>query len=388
MLAASATWHGRDRPGQTRDSLGQNHGMDPHSGKRRRWLGAGAMAALLPAAPAAQAQASGATPTRPPLRVGLGQDFAGLAEALRQAQDGDTLEVLPGEYRGDVAVILQRQLRIIGLGEDSGERPWLIADGRAAERKAIWVLRDGDFEIRNIGFRGARVPDQNGAGIRFEKGRLLLQHCHFVDNENGLLSGNDGQAELVILDCEFRQAAPPPSALTHLLYVGRIGSLQVRRSRFLQGREGSLLKSRARQSLIVGNQLDDGLDGEASYQIDLPNGGIAHVEGNLLVQSPRAQNSTLLSFGAEGQAWPDSRLTVLGNTFVNHRTAGGVFIRVWANRLPLDAPVRSSGNRLLGPGSLVLGPQGQSDQDQRGPLPAPPPPSAAAPPAATAATRD
>ena len=357
--------------------------MAQFSSSRRHLLGASVGAAVLPAAAQTTAAGEVAASARPALRVGPGQDFKRIADALRQAQDGDTIEVQPGEYRGDVAVILQRRLRIIGLGEHGGERPWLIADGRAAERKAIWVLRDGDFEIRNIGFRGARVPDQNGAGIRFEKGRLLLQHCHFVDNENGLLSGNDGQAELVILDCEFRQAAPPPSALTHLLYVGRIGSLQVSRSRFLQGREGSLLKSRARQSLIVGNQLDDGLDGEASYQIDLPNGGIAHVEGNLLVQSPRAQNSTLLSFGAEGQAWPDSRLTVLGNTFVNHRTAGGVFIRVWANRLPLDAPVRSSGNRLLGPGSLVLGPQ-----DQRGPLPAPPPPSAAAPPAATAATRD
>ena len=368
---------------------------------RRQLLGACALAAVWPAAAqtAAQATAVGQAPAPAPappgrvLRVGPGQDFQRIADALRQAQDGDTLEVLPGDYRGDVAVILQRRLRIIGLGEDSGERPWLIADGRAAERKAVWVLRHGDFFIRNIGFRGARVPDGNGAGIRFEKGRLQLQHCSFVDNENGLLSGNDGQAELEIIDCEFRQAAPPPSALTHLLYVGRIGSLRVSGSRFLQGREGHMLKSRARQSLIVGNRLDDGLDGEASYQIDLPNGGIAHVEGNLLVQSARAQNSTLLSYGAEGDSWPDSRLTVVDNTFVNHRAAGGVFIRAWANRLPPGTPVRSRGNQLLGPGSLVLGPHGQSDNDRRGPLPpttsaSAPVPSAAPAPAATPTLRD
>ncbi len=344
---------------------------------RRQLLGAGALAAVLPAA--AQTAAAGEAPAPAPaptplgrvLRVGPGQDFKRIADALRQAQDGDTLEVLPGEYRGDVAVILQRRLRIIGLGEESGERPWLMADGRAAERKAIWVLREGDFSIRNIGFRGARVADGNGAGIRFEKGRLLLQHCSFVDNENGLLSGNDGQAELEIVDCEFRQAAPPPSRLTHLLYVGRIARLRVSGSRFLQGREGNMLKSRARQAIIVGNRIDDGLDGEASYQIDLPNGGMAHVEGNLLVQSPLAQNSTLLSYGAEGNGWPDSQLTVTGNTFVNHRAAGGIFIRAWANRLPPETPVYSSGNRLLGPGTLVLGPNGRSNDDQRGPAPAP-----------------
>ena len=326
--------------------------------------------ALLPAV-AHLATAAGEVPAAPrsALRVGPAQDFRRLADALLQAQDGDTLEVLPGEYRADVAVILQRQLRIIGLGEHSGERPWLIADGRAAERKAIWVLRHGDVLIRNIGFRGCRVADGNGAGIRFEKGRLRLQNCSFVDNENGVLSGNDGEAELDIDNCEFRQAAPPPSPLTHLLYVGRIARLRVSGSRFLQGREGSMLKSRARESLIVGNRLDDGLDGEASYQIDLPNGGAAHVEANLLVQSPLAQNSTLLSYGAEGKGWPDSRLTVVGNTFVNHRQAGAIFIRVWANRLPPGTPVHSSDNLLLGPGSLVLGPHGQSDNNRRGPLP-------------------
>jgi len=358
--------------------------MAQFSSSRRHLLGASVGAAVLPAAGQATAAGEAQASARPALRVGPGQDFKRMADALQQAQDGDTLEVLPGEYRGDVAVILQRRLRIIGLGEPSGERPWLIADGRAAERKAIWVLRDGDFLIHNIGFRGCRVPDGNGAGIRFEKGRLRLQRCSFVDNENGLLSGNDGQAELEIDDCEFRQAAPPPTQLGHLLYVGRIARLRVSGSRFLQGREGNMLKSRARESLIVGNRLDDGLDGEASYQIDLPNGGIAHVEANLLVQSPLAQNSTLLSFGAEGNAWPDSRLTVVGNTFINHRAAGGVFIRAWATRLPPGTPVRSNSNQLLGPGSLVLGPHGRSDNDRRGPLPSAPP----AAPAATPTLRD
>jgi hypothetical protein len=101
-----------------------------------------------------------------------------------------------------------------------------------------------------------------------------------------------------------------------------------------QGRIGHLLKSRARQSVITGNRFDDGRSGQASYEVDLPNGGDVLLEGNTLVQSPLTENPVMLSYGAEGQPWPDSQLTVRGNTFINRRARGGVFLRVWHARLP------------------------------------------------------
>ena len=325
---------------------------------RRRAL-AGALLAPLAGRGFAQA---GAT-----WRVGPAESITRVADAIRRAADGDTIEVLEGTYRGDVALALipQRRLRIVGIGT----RPVLFADGRHIEGKAIWVVRNGDVQIENIAFRGARVPDGNGAGIRFEKGHLRLRHCEFTDNENGVLTGNDPDSALDIVDCEFATAVPPPTQLPHLLYVGRIARLTVSGSLFRQGREGNLLKSRARQATIVGNRLDDGRDGRASYEIDLPNGGIALIERNTLVQSPLTENAVMVSYGAEGQPWDENRLVVRDNTFINHRAAGGSFVRVWANRLPPGTPVLSSGNRLLGRGSLELGPHGQSVDDQRGPVP-------------------
>jgi hypothetical protein len=298
-------------------------------------------------------------------RVGPGETLTRLADALQQAADGDTIAVLPGTYRGDVAVIHQRRLRIVGLGA----QPVFDAGGQHAEGKAIWVVRDGDIQIENIGMRGARVPDHNGAAIRFERGRLQLRGCSFEDNQIGLLTSNDDQAELDIAQCRFGAAPANPGGLPHLLYVGRIARLRLQASLLQQGHTGHLLKSRARESLITGNRLDDGLTGRASYEIDLPNGGVALVEGNTLVQSPLTDNPVMLAFGAEGQAWPDSQLTVRGNTFINRRPRGGSFVRVWADRLPAGAAVRSSGNRLLGPGDLELGPAGRSVDDQRGPVP-------------------
>ena len=370
MLALRRPVAPAPRPGQTRwrvAGLGQNRPMPAFAACRRRTLIA---CGLLPLA----ARPAWAAAQRPALRVGPGEVFRRMADALRAATDGDTIEVQPGNYRGDVAVITQRQLTIIGLGAGAAggpaERPVFEAGGRHAEGKAIWVLRDGDVQIETIVFRGARVPDGNGAGIRFERGRLRLRRCSFIDNQMGLLTGNDEGSELDIQACEFADAPDNPGSLPHLLYVGRIGRLSVTDSVLRNGRAGHLLKSRARESTIVGNRLDDGRLGEASYEIDLPNGGIARVEGNTLVQSPLTQNPVMLSFGAEGKPWPDSRLTVADNTFINHRAAGGVFVRAWADRLPAGAPVQLSHNRLLGPGTLELGPNGSSEQDSHGPAPA------------------
>ena len=233
------------------------------------------------------------------------------------------------------------------------------------------MVRNGDIRIDNIAFSGCRVPSGNGAGIRFEKGRLRQQRCRFTDNPMGLLSGNDASAELQIDDCDFSDAAVNPGALPHLLNVGSIGRFSLRGSRLLRGHQGHLLKCRARETIITGNRLDDGLLGEASYEIDLPNGGIALVAGNTLVQSPRSQNPLMLAYGAESRAWDRNRLTLRGNTFINHLGAAGVFVRVWADRLPADTPVRSSGNRFLGNGSMQLGPQSESTGDSRAQCPPP-----------------
>ena len=104
---------------------------------------------------AAQANPTGtpATPSRL-LRVGPAFDLKTPSQASRVAQDGDTIEIEPGVYRGDVAVWLQSRLslraRIPGTVR-------LLAEGAAAEEKAIWVLRQGSFEISGIAFEGARV---------------------------------------------------------------------------------------------------------------------------------------------------------------------------------------------------------------------------------------
>lgn len=268
-----------------------------------------------------------------------------LHDAVAGAADGDTIELEPGPHHAQTAIVSQQRLTLRGAG---GGTAVLHADGAHAEGKALIVVRGGQVHIEQLEFRGARVPDGNGAGIRFERGTLTLRRCAFFDNEMGLLTANHADAELTVEDCEFGQAPRHDGALHHLLYVGRIASLRLTGSRLGGGYRGHLVKSRAAVSRILCNRLVDGDDGEASYQIDLPNGGQAWVQGNVVAQGPRPQNTTLVAFGAEAQPHAASHLVMTHNHLLNDAEAPAAFVRHWPQRLPADALLHISSNLFVG----------------------------------------
>lgn len=267
----------------------------------------------------------------------------GLGDALRRAADGDVIELAAGDYRGQVGVIEQRRLTLRGVGG----RAVLHAAGRHAEGKATLVVRDGDVQIENIEFRGSRVPDGNGAGIRFERGRLTVLNCAFFDNQNGILTANFGDAELVVRDSEFGQA-PRDTSLPHLLYVGRIARFTLSGSRFSGGAAGHLVKSRARMSEVHDNRLVDGVGGQAAYELEFPNGGAVTVVSNVIGQSAGTTNPAIVSFGAEGYGDGPHSLVLTDNTIINEAGPRAVFVRVREGTPPVS--LRVQGNRLYGPG--------------------------------------
>jgi len=283
------------------------------------------------------------------LTVGANAPIKTIAAAARLAHDGDVVEIAAGDYRGDVAVWPQKRLTIRGVGG----QPVLKADGRIAEGKAIWVIRDGDFDIENIAFEGARADDGNGAGIRFERGRLRVRGCRFADNENGLLTANFPDADLTIEASEFSRAPRDRGNLKHLLYVGRIARLTVTGSRFHQGFEGHLVKSRARESFISYNLMYDGSGGRAAYELEFPNGGLAYVVGNVIGQSSLTTNPVIVAYGAEGDVWTRNALYLVHNTLISDRV-GGWFLRVFSDRLPGDMQIVGVNNLTVGVGLFTL----------------------------------
>jgi hypothetical protein len=281
-----------------------------------------------------------------------------LAAALQTAADGDEIHLAAGVHRGQVGVIRQRRLTIKGVGG----RAVLDADGQHAQGKGILVVVNGEVRIENLEFRGARVPDRNGAGIRFERGRLEVVDCVFADNQTGILTGNLADAELRIVNSEFRQAPPTDRSLPHLLYVGRIASLFLMDSRFEGGRRGHLVKSRAQVNHVLDNHIVDGPGGTASYELEFPEGGVAIVVGNTIGQSAGTENPDMVSFGAEARSERDDgrehMLIVVRNTFINQRQADSAFIRLRSDRLQRPVLQRYVRNTYRGQGR---GPSGWDD---------------------------
>jgi hypothetical protein len=269
-----------------------------------------------------------------------------LAEAARRLQGPTVIEVDAGTYSGDVAVWDGAQVTLRAVGG----RVILRAEGASAEGKAIWVVRNSTMQVSGFDFVGAQVPDANGAGIRFESGRLDVRDCVFTGNQNGILTGNDRQAVLDIENSEFGHNGHGDGG-SHNLYVGYIASLRVQGSWFHHAKRGHLLKSRAGRNVVAYNRLADGDGGIASYELEFPSGGVAIVLGNVIHQAATTENPHIVSYGAEGYGWPENRLVMAHNTLVDDRRSGGVALRVRTGAQPVVVV-----NNLLVGGSGDLGP--------------------------------
>ena len=129
-----------------------------------------------------------------------GGDAATIAEALRLASPGDTVEVAPGEYQE--AVVLDRDLRLVSRSSrqarltppPAAPQPWTAVQvrggiasrlsgftivGDAARPLAVGIaVGQAGVEIDDVEIRGAEI-----AGVMLEDGsRALLRASHVHDN--------------------------------------------------------------------------------------------------------------------------------------------------------------------------------------------------------------
>lgn len=296
-------------------------------------------------------------------RVGPGQRYQTPCQAIRAAADGDVIEIdAAGSYTGDVCAFSPKQLTVRGVNG----RPRMDAGGRVAQGKAIWVIGGGDVTVENIEFTGARCPDKNGAGIRFEGRRLTVRDCTFRNNENGILTWNEPYSELVVEYSEF-DSNGHGDGYSHNIYVGRIAEFTMRFCWSHDANEGHLVKSRAAMTNLLYNYLDTGR-GTASYEVDLPEPGIALLLGNVIMQRPSSHNPIVISVGQEaGAPRPDTALRLIHNTIVNlgppHATA--VFLGRGGPRMPV-----SRNNLFFGEARITNTAMPPGPGDARLPLPA------------------
>lgn len=328
--------------------------------------------------------------------VGTGADFPTIAAAVAASSPGDTIEVQAGLYENDFATI-RHDLVLKATGGPAK----LVATTSPPDGKAIITEGGPGVDVLIAGFdiSGAQVPHGNGAAIRYEGGTLILDGVAIHHNQNGILAADDPTGTITITNASFT-ANGSGSGTTHGIYVNRIGQFTIANSSITGTAVGHQVKSRAAATTITGSLIADGPSGTGSYLIDLPNGGIATIQGNTLQKGPQAQNPHGISFGAEGNLHPASSLTVQGNTIVTDRTGQGAAIRnvtgataqVKDNQLhgwaaTADGPAALAGNTILAQRPAIALP-GQAPPAEPPPVAAPPveappvtaPPVAAPPP--------
>lgn len=206
----------------------------------------------------------------------------------------------------------------------------------ANDRAVLFVQGNAgaDLTVRNLEIFGAARPSYtNGAGILFEIGNanLRVYDSWFHHNENGILVGDGAGTSVEIVRSEFsfngNPVDQPVVSYAHNLYVNMVGSLTVTDSYFHDVRSNHELKSRAMATTITNSRFVDGPASEASYSIDLPNGGVARLEGNQILKGAQAPNRYLIHYGGEAvPTWPESQLDVVGNIIINERAAGATGI--------------------------------------------------------------
>jgi hypothetical protein len=220
-----------------------------------------------------------------------------------------------------------------------------------ANGMGIWVIKGSNVTIENMEFSGARVPDQNGAGIRAQSGGdLSICNSVFHDNENGLLGSAD---TLLIEHSEFDHNGLGEYGRTHNIYVDGGNRFIFRYSYSHDAYIGHNVKTRASENHILYNRIMDEDNGQSSYDIDVPDGGLTYIIGNLVQQGVNTDNSTIVAYGAEGpKTGRTNHLYMINNTLVNDN-GGGTFVSVnpGSGSAPVTATVMN--NLFLGNGTAI-----------------------------------
>ncbi len=285
------------------------------------------------------------------LTVGTGQQYTTLASAIGASHDGDLLQVQAGTYTNDFATINTR-ITIQGVGGMAK----FVATTAIPNGKAI-LITNADVTIDHLEFAGATVTDGNGAGIRYQAGKLAVTNSYFHDNQNGILGAASAGGTISISTSEFSHNGSG-TGYTHNIYVGDIASLTIDHSYFHDAVVGHEIKSRAETTTITNSRIQDGPAGTASYSIDLPNAGNATIQNNVIEQGPNSQNPAIIAYGEEGGVYSGSALLVSGNTVLNDLASSSASA-VWNATSTVSASVTgnsfyglSSSQILKGPGTV------------------------------------
>jgi hypothetical protein len=282
--------------------------------------------------------------------------------AIAAAKANDEVDVGPGTYT-DSCEINVAGLTVKGVGGQP--KIDLSGTNHPADYKGIYVVQADNVIVENLELTGANIADAEGgnaAGLRITGHDVVVRSCYIHDNQNGILAapvvdGGTITIEYTELSHNGLGDGCDQSGCTHNVYVSKDSSTVRYDKTVFQfnwthdlasdtADKGHLLKSRSRETDVLYNRIT-GETGHDSYEVDIPNGGVGIVVGNVIEKGPNADNSILLDYGEEGIDLPSTDLYVVSNTFVNDFTSS-TFIEVASG-----ATLTAHDNLFFGPGTLA-----------------------------------
>ena len=271
------------------------------------------------------------------LTVGPG-NYRTISAAVAAA-DADTnpnnyyvINVEPGIYKNDFPEVT-RPMTIQVNPLKAGRQVLLQATVPLPNQKGI-ILTFASLRVNGLTFMGANIANSlggNGAGIRDQNtaspASLTVENSIFMGNQEGILTGYDTGETITITNSQFKNNGnPDPNYFQHALYVNNAGSLTVSDSLFCGQLIGHNIKSRALTTNVMNNRIYDGQAdaadgcraGSSSFAIDIPQGGVALISGNQIVQGAASPNFKMVAYGEEGLPYSTNSLILTGNTFINY----------------------------------------------------------------------
>ncbi len=283
-------------------------------------------------------------------KVGPLKTYTKPSQVSTLVANGDTVDIDVAVYTADVCYWSANNLLLRAAGSGYAH---LNANNTSYGQKAIWVIGGMNTTVQYIEFSNCHDvvgASKNWAGIRQEGKNLTVQHCYFHDNDDGILANSVNPSKILIEYTEFGYCGWG-DGFSHNLYINSIDTLVFRYNYSHHAIIGHDLKSRAWVNYILYNRFSDEATGTASRDIDIPQGGIAVVMGNVIQHGVNAQNSNVIGYKLEAPVNPTPHnFYLINNTIVSERSTA-VFVSLGAG----TNLYKGYNNIFAGPGTLLSG---------------------------------
>ena len=244
------------------------------------------------------------------LLVGAGQQFTSLAAALAASQDGDTIDVMAGDYVNDFGTV-DHKVIIQGVGGIAhfSETPGLFDFGGI-------LTVNNDVTLSNLEFSGAHDYNGHAGGLAISAGTVTINNSEFDGNDQAIYTDDSPAISVAIYNSEIDGNGNNDKG-THNLRLNAINSFVLKNSAVHGAFSGHEISTSSYNTDIENNRIWDGAGVGASFSIDLSEGGNATIKDNVIEKGPASQNGVFILDGGEGPTYDNSNVSISGNTFVS-----------------------------------------------------------------------